>query len=218
MEKPKTTSSKLTPAESKEMGLFMLACFLLTFVGAIGIIIYAIARPQPGRLKRAIIVAVAYTLCIGVFVGLAFLGGSNKTKTIATNNPPAPQEVIVPVAMGIDKACALENNKKTLEVVGYFHTPDSISCYGSCNMQLGSKPKESKLSLSIPVSKSGSANTMDTVGVIYFGDDIPIRDQDKKEVDYKKPYKVTGILDATKPEGKDISCNLRVNKIAISSK
>ena len=122
----------------------------------------------------------------------------------------------VPVEYG--SACNAENDKKTIETIGYLDTSFGLYCSNTggrldCGFKLKQDLKDEK-GFSADVAVASGANSMDKPERGFEMSDLKVRGNDGNEIDLSKKVTVTGKLNSSKdPVSKDLVCYMKVYKI-----
>jgi hypothetical protein len=137
-----------------------------------------------------------------LFVAFAFAGCDTK-------GVPTP----------FDQACALGNDKKTIETKGFLDDNGSVFCSNTGGrMECGfafKKTLDGKKGFSADIAIGSGANSMDKLERGYKKENIVIRNNDGNVVDLGKEVTITGDLSAyqsdSEPSG--VGCFVKVYKV-----
>ncbi len=121
----------------------------------------------------------------------------------------------VPVEHG--KACDLENDGKTVEILGFLNDKGGLYCSNTgggpvrCGFKLLANAGDDK-GISADVETGSGANEVEKPQSGYKKEDIKIRDNSGNLITYADKVKVTGKIRSTKDAGSNV-CYLTVSKI-----
>ena len=124
----------------------------------------------------------------------------------------SPSEPAIPVEFS--KACAINNEKKVVEIGGYLNTGRSVYCSNrggrmECAYRL-TEMQGTEKSISADIEQGTSANQAEKLKSGYKREDIKIRDHSGNTIDLAKKVRLTGKMSVTP----DLSvCLVQVTKI-----
>lgn len=114
------------------------------------------------------------------------------------------------------KACATENDKKYIEVSGFFDDGKSVFCSNTgggpvrCGINLKETKESEKVSISADIERGNGANEIEELKSGYRKEDVKIRANDGSIVNPADKVKITGTINFV--SGSD-RCYLTVSKI-----
>lgn len=114
------------------------------------------------------------------------------------------------------KACATENDKKYIEVSGFFDDGKSVFCSNTgggpvrCGFNLKETKESEKVSISADIERGNGANEIEELKSGYKKEDIKIRASDGNIVNLAEKVKITGTINFVPGSER---CYLTVSKI-----
>lgn len=114
------------------------------------------------------------------------------------------------------KACAAENDKKNIEVSGFFDDSKSVFCSNTgggpvrCGFGLKETKESERISLSADIERGSGANEVEELKSGYKKEDIKIHTNDGSIFNLGDKVKITGILNVVPGSER---CYITVSKI-----